>query len=385
MSVSDSSSGSIWSEFRRQMPVTERWAYFDHAAVAPISLPARQAVTAWAEESVTVGDTRWPQWSRRLGEIRDTFAQLIHAGRDEIAFVANTTHGIGLVAEGLDWRPGDNVVTLADEFPSNAYPWLNLASRGVETRRVPTAGGRVDLAAIDNACDARTRVVSVSWIGYASGWRNDPTAVAEVAHKNGALFFLDAIQGLGVMPLDAGAAGVDFLAADGHKWLLGPEGAGVLYIRKANLDQLRPTGVGWNSVAHHHDYSRIELNFKPAAERFEGGSPNMPGLHALGASADLLAALSAEAISERIQEITDHAIDRLRSMDANILSVREADRWSGIVSFEVPGKDPASLRKHCLDQGVVMSCRAGRLRISPHAYNNDEDIERLVAALASGG
>ncbi len=384
MTSHDTTPTDPWTRLRSQMPVAERWAYFDHAAVAPISGPARDAMARWAQESVDEGATIWLNWSRRLTEIRRTFAQLVNASPEEIAFVANTTHGISLVAEGLDWQPGDNVVTLADEFPSNAYPWLNLATRGVETRRVAVEDGRVDLAAIDAACDGRTRLVSVSWVGYASGWRNDPAKLAQIAHQNGALFFLDAIQALGILPLDVEATGVDFLAADGHKWLLGPEGAGVLYIRKENLDRLRPTGVGWNSVVHHYDYSRIELNLKPSAERFEGGSPNMPGLHALGASADLLANLGINAVSARIHEVTDLACDRLREIGATICSDRDEDRWSGIVAFEIPGTDPVKLRKHCLDAGVVMSCRGGRLRISPHAYNNQADIDRLVAALAGG-
>ena len=366
------------------MPVAERWAYFDHAAVAPISGPARDAVTGWAQQSADEGDTVWPRWSRRLAEIRGTFAGLVNASPDEIGFVGNTTQGISLVAEGLDWQPGDNVVTLADEFPSNAYPWLNLASRGVETRRVEVRDGRVDLAAIDDACDQRTRIISASWVGYASGWRNNPADLAEIAHEHGAMFFLDAIQGLGILPLDVEVSGVDFFAADGHKWLLGPEGAGVVYIRRSKLDNVRPTCVGWNSVKHDHDFDRIELDFKSSVERFEGGSPNMPGLHALGASVDLLVGFGADAISRRIHEVTDMACDRLRDVGATIHSERDQERWSGIVAFEIPGSDPAKLRRHCLDTGVVMSCRGGRLRISPHAYNNEEDIDRLVAAIASG-
>src|SRR3972149_3347148 len=158
-----SNSASIVSEVRQrlraQMPVAEQWAYFDHAAVAPITQPAAEAVRAWCDEAVSDGDTRWPEWSRRAEATRDAAARLIGAERDEIALVPNTTAGISLVAEGLDWRLGENVVTLADEFPSNAYPWLNLASRGVETRRVPTDNGRLDLDALAAACDTRTRVV----------------------------------------------------------------------------------------------------------------------------------------------------------------------------------------------------------------------------------
>ena len=169
MTAAKPDSSDPWNRFRGQMPVSQQWAYFDHAAVAPISLPAQTAIEKWASDSACDGDTVWMTWSRRLNEIRQTIASLVNASQEEIAFVANTTHGIGLVAEGLDWRSGDNVVTLANEFPSNAYPWLNLETRGVKTRRVATDDARVDLAAIDEACDTRTRVVSISWVGYASG------------------------------------------------------------------------------------------------------------------------------------------------------------------------------------------------------------------------
>jgi selenocysteine lyase/cysteine desulfurase len=373
-----------WDAFRRQMPVTRDWAYFDHAAVAPISGPAQAAVAAWAGEAGSAGDTQWPQWNRRVEDVRKLAARFIGASPDEIALVPNTTMGIGLVAEGFPWQPGDNVVIPADEFPSNAYPWMNLASRGVETRRVVTEGGRIDVARLAAACDARTRIVSASWVGYASGWRIDVDALVEVAHARGALLFLDAIQGLGVFPLDVSRTAVDFLAADGHKWLLGPEGAGLLYVRREHLHTLRPLGVGWHSVEHAHDYGRVELNFKNSAARFEGGSQNMVGFLGLGASLELLAGYGTAELSQRVLDITTLACRRLRDAGATIVSHRDDENHaSGIVSFEMPGRDPQAVRLACLKRNVVFGCRSGRLRISAHAYNNESDIERLVEALAA--
>jgi selenocysteine lyase/cysteine desulfurase len=275
------------------MPVTARWVYLDHAAVAPIPAPAQQAIAHWADEAAHDGATRWPEWDRRVHEVRGLAARLIATDEDEIALVHNTTAGISLVAEGFPWQSGDNVVTLANEFPSNLYPWMNLASRGVETRRVAVDRGRVDVDRIAEACDERTRIVAASWVGFASGWRNDVAQLARVAHDNGALLFLDAIQGLGVFPLDVRATNVDFLAADGHKWLLGPEGAGILFIRREHLDRLRPLGVGWHSVGHDHDFDRIEPDWKPSAARYEGGSENTPGFIGLRASLQLLLAYGA--------------------------------------------------------------------------------------------
>jgi selenocysteine lyase/cysteine desulfurase len=365
------------------MPVARKWAYFDHAAVSPLPEPARQALAAWADEATAAGDVAWPTWARRVEQLRQLAAQMVHAQPEEIALVRNTTEGINLVAEGFPWQAGDNVVTLADEFPSNQYPWMQLTERGVQTRRVATEDGKVDLDRLAAACDRRTRVVSVSWVSYSSGWRNDVDRLAEIAHDCGALLFLDAIQGLGVFPLDVGRTPVDFLAADGHKWMLGPEGAGIFFTRREHLGLLRPIGVGWNSVVHAHDFGRIELVLKDAADRYEGGSQNMAGMIALEASLRLLRQFPQEALARRIVDITDLACRRLIEIGAEIFSDRRPKRKSGIVVFTLPGVDPATIRRQCLEQGVVLSCRAGRLRISPHAYNDESDLDRLVDSLQS--
>ncbi len=370
---------------RRQMPVAEKWAYFDHAAVAPIPTAAREAMARWCDTSLHEGDTQWPTWSQRIEEIRSRAGGLVNADAAEIALVPNTTAGVNIVAEGLPWRSGDSVVIAANEFPTNQYPWLNLQGRGVEVRRVAPDGIALNANVIADACDDRTRLVSLSWVGYGTGWRIDPGEMARVAHDKGTLFFLDAIQGLGVFPLDVRASDIDFFAADGHKWMLGPEGAGLFYIKRELLDELHAIGVGWNSVANYHDFSSIDLRFRSTAARFEGGSQNMVGMHGLGASLDLLAdcglAHDRSTLADGVLEISAKAIQRLDDVGADIISPRDDVRRSGIVSFELPGRDANELRQQCLKAGVALACRDGRLRISPHAYNNEEDIERLIAAL----
>lgn len=374
-----------WDLFREQFPVARKWAYFDNAAVAPLPAVAQTAIQNWLHQAVDEGDTVWPQWVRGIERARKTAAELINADVAEIAFVSNTTAGITLVAEGFPWRPGDNIVTLANEFPSNQYPWINLASRGVEVRRVALDPCHADYGKIAESIDARTRILSISWVGFASGLRWDLDRLCELAHSRGAYLFLDAIQGLGVFSLDVRQTPIDFLAADGHKWLLGAEGAGVFFLQRRHLDLLRPLGVGWNSVVQGNDYARIELNLRPTATRYEGGSQNMVGLLGLGASMELLASFgsgpSNSAIAERVLQLTDLACERLTSHGAVIASNRDGDHRSGIVSFELPGQDPQELRKRCLANHVVLSCRAGRLRISVHAYANEEDIERLIESL----
>jgi selenocysteine lyase/cysteine desulfurase len=312
----------------------------------------------------------------------------LNAADDEIAIINNTTHGITLIAEGLPWQEGDNIVTLENEFPSNLYPWMNLATQGVEVRQLPVEeGGRIDLDRIADACDARTRLITISWVGYGLGWRLDVGKLVEMAHDRNALVFLDAIQGMGVFPLDVRSTGVDFLAADGHKWMLGPEGAGVLYIRKEHLEMLRPIGVGWNSVVQGMDFDNIDLKLRPAAARYEGGSHNLVGMIGFAASLQTLVdfGLTAQSspIAERVLEVTDYACERLEAIGAQVASCRESDHRSGIVAFSPPAGDPAEVRRRCLENGVVLSHRGGRLRISPHAYCNEDDIDRLIAVLQS--
>lgn len=370
-----------WEDFRRRMPVAQQWAYFDHAAVAPLSGPAQQALREWANDAAENGELHWGNWHKRVETVRTLAAALLGASRDEIALIRNTTEGITLVAEGFPWASGDNVVIPSGEFPSNLYPWMNLSSRGVETRLVPTDDERLDLNRLADAVDDRTRIVTVSWVGYATGWRNDVGALAEIAHRRGALLFLDAIQGLGVFPLDVRQTPVDFLAADGHKWLLGPEGAGLLYVRQEHLDVLRPIGVGWNSVQHAGDFSNARLDLKPSAARYEGGSYNMAGLIALGASLELLSGYGMQALSARLLGLTDQLCRRLEDVGAEIVSCTDEERRSGIVSFVLPGRNPNTIRQQCRDHGVILNCRAGRLRASPHAYTSEHDLDRLTAAL----
>jgi selenocysteine lyase/cysteine desulfurase len=370
-----------WRELRSQMPIAERWAYFDHAAVAPLPNPAAKLLADWASDAAANGAANWNNWRDRAEHARHLAAQSIGASPAEIALVPNTTIGLSLVAEGLNWRPGDNVVVPTSDFPSNQYPWMNLASRGVEVRRIECNRERLEPHVVAAACDQRTRAVTVSWVGYATGWRADLDALAEVAHGCGATLVVDGIQGLGVNPLDVSRTPIDFLAADGHKWLLGPEGAGVLYIRHDWLERLRPWGVGWNSVRNSGDFSHIEMDWKPSAARYEGGSLNLAGFGALAASLDLLAAHGPARIAARLIEYTDELCGRLAAVGAVVASDRRPEHASAIVSFEWPGESPVAVRKRCLAADVVVNCRGGRIRVSPHAYNDEQDMNRLLAAL----
>ncbi|WP_425614799.1 aminotransferase class V-fold PLP-dependent enzyme [Anatilimnocola sp. NA78] len=369
------------------MPIARRFAYFDHAAVGPLPEPSRRAVAQWLNEAAELGDTVWPSWNSQLEQARRHTADMIGAETDEVALIPNTTAGINYIAQGFPWQAGDNVVTLANEFPSNAYPWLNLQDQGVEARLVEVPQGIVDLNRLEAAIDERTRLLAISWVGYASGYRIDLNEVAELCQRKKILFFLDAIQGLGVYPLDVRQTKVDFLAADGHKWLLGPEGAGVMFIRREHLALIRPVHVGWNSVQRPFDFDRIAFDLKPSAARYEGGAPNMAGQIALAQSLGLLRELgvspSASPVADEILALAEHARRELERCGARLLSPEVAGHASGIVTFQVPSVEPTVVRERLLAADIVVSCRGGGVRISIHGYNTPEDISRLTHVIES--
>jgi selenocysteine lyase/cysteine desulfurase len=363
------------------MSVTRRWAYFDHAAVAPIPMRAQHAMTEWSADIVANGEIHEPNWLRRVEEVRRDFGRLLNADALDIAFVKNTSEGIGFVAEGYPWRPGDNMITAAEEYPSNIYPWMNLAGRSAEVRFVPSRGPRVSIDDIRERMDHRTRLVSLSLVEFSSGYRNDLHSIGTLCRERGAHFFVDGIQGLGVLPLDVQQTPIDFLAADGHKWLLGPQGAGVFYIRRELVDFMHATSVGWSSVVNAFDFSKIDFRLKPHAGRWENGTLNFPGILGLGASLRLLLDIGIPAVSSRLMEVTDHLCDRARSIGLEVFSSRTASDKSGIVSLLAPGRDLQQVKRRCRDTGIVINHRAGRLRVSPHCYNTIEEIDRLIELL----
>jgi selenocysteine lyase/cysteine desulfurase len=370
-----------WNGWRQYFPVTRRWAFFDHAAVAPISGPACDALMEWAADVVENGAVHERRWLKRIEEVRSLVGQLVNADPLDIAFIKNTSEGIGIVAEGLPWRSGDNVVTAAEEYPANIYPWLNLASRGVETRLVPSKAGRIPLDDIRAAMDGRTRLLTLSHVEFSSGYRHDLAALGELCRERGVYFFVDAIQGLGVLPLDVRALPIDFLAADGHKWLLGPEGAGIFYIRRELVDRLHAVDIGWNSVVGARNFSKIDFRLKPHAGRWESGSLNVGGISALGASLQLLLRLGLPAISARVLELTDAVCEGVQRLGLEVYSSRTDAEKSGIVSVAIPGTDPGKLVRSCREANIVINQRAGRLRVSPHFYNSADEIEHLLQTL----
>lgn len=383
---------SVKDAFRELMPVSDRYAYFDHAAVGPIPLPAAEAIRRWTDQSLLQGDVCWPEWSGAAGRLRNSTARLLSCQPKEIALIPNTTFGINMIAQGYRWGAPrtESVVVLSNEFSSNLLPWLALEKRGVEIRRVHVdENGVVSLDAIRNAIDASTRLVAVSWVGYFSGYRLDLAKLCELVHESGAQLFVDAIQGLGVFTLNTQAIPIDYLAADGHKWMLGPEGAGLLFIRQKNLERLEPLMQGWGSLQMAGNFRTDNMVLKDDASRYEGGSANHVGQIGFSASLDLLLNLGCNLANNPISgAVLDNALsieEGLKSMGANVFRSRSTmgadSELSGILTFEVPDVDPNAIRSRLLGEEIVVSVRHGRVRVATHAYNNAEDIQRLVETI----
>lgn len=368
-----------WTAFRVHFPIAQKWAFLDHAAVAPLPDVAVNALNEYGQSLAESGVAAVREWIARIAHTRKLAARLINSPNpDDVFFIPNTTHGVGAIAEGFPWRSGDNVVVPAEEYPANQYPWMNLHARGVTVRSVPSRGSRVSIDDIRAAMDSRTRVLAISAVEFASGFRNDLDALGELCREKDVFFFVDAIQALGAFPIDVQSTPIDALAADGHKWLLGPEGAGLGYIRREWVERLHPIGVGANSVVRPFDYSTIDFKLKPHAGRWEGGAYNVPGIAALGASLELLLDAGIDNVERRVVELTDYLCGKAASLGLEVFSSREPREKSGIVSLVKPGVPPEGIVKACRAAGIIVNHRSGRVRVSPHAYNTFEELNRFI-------
>ena len=367
---------------RELFPVTERFVYMNHAALGPLPRTATERVAELAVSLGAEGDEGWPARIAEVERVRKLAARLVGAREaHEVAFVANTSDGLSVVAAGLDWREGDNVVGADCEFPSNVYPWMRLRTKGVELRMAPERDGRVDPDELLSLVDERTRVVALSWVQFASGFRSDLGRIGRACRERGVLFVVDAIQGLGALGLDVERDAVDVASASAHKWLLGGEGIGLLYVSDRVVERLEPARVGWTSVKDWIKWSRYDLTYREGAGRFECGTLNMFGVHALGASLELLLEAGSDAIEARIRAITDRLADGLAARGFAVVSSRRPGEWSGIVAATHAERPAPEVSSHLRERGVLVAHRAGRLRVSPHFYNTEAEVDRLLASL----
>ena len=371
---------SFFESYRTEFPIIERHIYLDHAGVAPISLRVKKAVERFLAESAEGGAFHYPQWAERIVGIRKNCARLINAQPDEIAFVKSTSHGLSLVAEGLDWKAGDNLLIYEREFPSNIYPWLNLKRKGVEVKIIPSRDGRIYIEDIERFIDSKTRLLAISSVQFSNGFRIDLKRVGELCQKKGVLLCVDAIQSLGVIPMDVRAYHIDFLSADGHKWLLGPEGVGIFYCRKELAAKLNPPLIGWKSVQNEFDFDHPEFKLKTDALRFEEGSMNLLGIFGLGAAIDLLHEVGISNIESRVLTLGELFIREAEKRGFAILTPKAREERGGIVTFS--GKfDPMKMRDALREKRIMVNVRGGGLRVSPHFYNTEEESSSFFEAL----
>ncbi len=364
-----------------EFPVTGKLIHLNHAAVSPWPRVTADAVKTFADENLLRGSLAYGEWVETGQRLREQLRELLNAASvSEIAFVKNTSEGLSHVAAGIEWRHGDNIVGIRQEFPSNRFPWLALQRSGVEFRQLDLLCCEEDPeAALIALCDGKTRLMTVSAVQYASGFRMDLERLGRHCRDNGILFCVDAIQQAGVLPLDLRQIKADFATADGHKWLLAPEGLGFFYIREELQEQLRLTQYGWHMAQEMSDYEAE--NFTPAstARRFECGSPNMLGIHALSASVGLLLEYGLDAVWASVSERTERLRCGLGGMPGvAVLSDASAGRRSGILSFSLTRRDNSGLFRHLQDAGVFCALRGGGIRMSPHFYTPLEQIEKTL-------
>lgn len=369
------------TKYRSEFPITEKLSYLNHATLAPLPLRVVQSMQEWLNDRAENGSLSFSVWVEQAKSTRLKMAQLINAEPEEVAFIKNTSEGIILAAESIPWQRGDNVVTVKGEFPANVYPWLNLARSGVETRFVHPVNGRIFVDDILKQIDFRTKLLSISFVEFNTGFRNDLKTLGEVCAARGIYFFVDAAQGLGVLNLNVKETEISFLSANSGKWLLGPGGIGIFYCNKKILHRLIPTNIGWKSVQNAGNHLNYDLTLLPSTARFEEGSLNMPGIYGFGAALDLLLEIGMEAVEQRILNLTGYLINQLQIKGCHILSSVEPFERSGIVVFESSKHSAQELYKKLGHANVIASLIGGSIRVSPHFYNTEEEIDRLIECL----
>lgn len=357
--------------------------YLNHAAVAPPPIKTVEAVAAQMRDVAEHGSLNYRRWVAVKERARRLAAEMLGARPEHVAFTRNTSDGLSTIANGLSWRAGENVVTFRREFPSNVYPWLRLREAfGVEVRFCEERGGRVDLEEMLSLIDNHTRVVAVSQVQYGSGYRADLERLGRAARARDALLVVDVIQAMGALPVNVEAELIDAAAGAGHKWLLTPEGVGLLYLSDRARERIQPTLVGWTSVPQPEERDNFEQGWARGALAWETGTAPTALIHGLEASLSLLLETGVERIAAHLSELTDYLCERLEGRGYEVVSSRLPAEKSQIVCLRHRGEWTAlALYSHLKKQGIVTAPRGDRLRVAPHLYNTTEDLEALLSAL----
>ncbi len=371
------------NDLRALFPVTRHLNYLNHAAVSAPPTPTIAAIQSQLTDASQNGSLNFRSWLATKERTRQSLAAMLGARPEQVAFMRNTSDGLSTVANGLRWQPGDNLVTFRNEFPSNLYPWLRLhEALGVEVRIAEERHDRVDLNELVGLIDNKTRLVAISQVQYASGFRADLQRLGQAARDHDALLVVDVIQALGVIPVDVQAELVDVAAGACHKWLLTPEGVGFLYLSDRARERIQPTLVGWVSVPDPDDYGNFSQGWNRGTLAWETGTGPAALIHGLEQSLKLLSETGVARIQSHLEMLTDHLCDRLATKPYRIVSSRNRGEKSQIVCIQhTNGLSPMNLYAHLKDREIITAPRGDRLRISPHLYNTAEEIEALINAL----
>jgi cysteine desulfurase/selenocysteine lyase len=367
---------------RELFPVARTWAYCDHASVGPLPRPTRDALAEYFDAQMLLGKNGVLPFEARRNAVRAQVAAAINAEAGEIAFMRSTSDGALLAATGLEWREGDEIVLADDEFGANAYPWLNLRERGVQVVLARAPRQRVTPELLERLATKRTRLVAVSYVGFLDGYRNDLVGIGRWCRERGVLFGVDAMQGFGHLPLDVRACNADFAYCGAAKWLLAPQGVSVVYVRRELIGRLRPALSSWRSVVDPMSFLDYDQPLHPDAQRFEGGTGNFPGIVALGASLGILTAAGLGNIERHVLSLTDRLIEGARRGGIDVKSDLRPQARSGIVLLDRGGRGVEGLIARFDSARVGVTVRETGVRVSPHGYNTESDIDRVLEVLA---
>jgi len=365
--------------WRDELMLDEKVLFLNHAAIAPLSRRAVEAMRGFNDDCARHGSLGWHGWQEKVAAVRRQAAALLGVSAEEIAFTGNTSGGLATVAEGFPWQSGDTLLYVTPDYPANVYPWQHLARRGVAVRSLARREGRIDLVQLAAALVPGVRLLAVSSVDFASGCAADLEAIGALCREREVLLAVDAIQSLGVLPIDVRRCGIHFLAAGGHKWLLGPLGTGILYVERSWCHRLDPPLVGWKSVVDEENFD-LHFQLRTDAARFEPGSLNFSGLYGLGASLGLLAEIGVDEIRARVGHRVAQVIGGCRERGLRVLTPEDPADQAGIVTF-VPRGEPGTVFRRLLAEGVLLSLRGGGLRVSPHFYTGADEIERFLQLL----
>jgi selenocysteine lyase/cysteine desulfurase len=376
-SPSESPATSLFQAYRNEFPVAEQLIYLNHAAVAPLCRRAADAMKWLADDSLQFGSLHYDKWMATYDGLRTAAARLINAKPGEIAIVKNTSEGIAIVATGLSWKHGDRLVAFKEEFPANYFPWLRLAEKGVEITWLSIYD---PLDRIEEAAK-RARLLAISYVNYLSGFRVNLDAIGEICRRHDCFFFVDAIQGMGAFPIDVKRSHIDALAADGHKWMLGPEGNGVLYVRAERLDEIEPVEFGWTNVAGYADYASRDMALRQDAGRYECGTLNTIGCFGQRAAVEFLLEVGVDNIAPAVAALGDQIYEGVRAKGYEVLVERTPQNGSGIVSFRHPSIAAPVIVSKLREARIAAAPRQGWIRTSPHFYVSPGEISHVLEML----